>query len=146
MIKFGQVTAYDQKTGIATIKYIRPDACEKCGGCQHMSQESTITLKGDCKEGDWVLVELPDHRFLGATAIAYVIPLVLFLAGLLLGNALSGGNELWALLGCVIGLGLGVAAVWGCDRFIKGRPEWTPRIAQVYDQKPDTGVLGCGQE
>jgi len=146
MIKFGQVTAYDKAKGLATITYIRPDACEKCGGCNAMSQQGTITLKCDCKEGDWVRVELPDNRFLSATAMAYAIPLLLFLGGLLLGNALSGGNELWAMGGSVIGLGLGIGAVWLCDRLIKGRPEWTPHVAQIYDHKPDTGVLGCGQE
>ena len=111
-----------------------------------MSQQGAMTLKCDCKEGDWVRVELPDNRFLSATAMAYAIPLLLFLGGLLLGNALSGGNELWAMGGSMIGLGLGVGAVWLCDRLIKGRPEWTPHVAQIYDYKPDTGVLGCGQE
>ncbi len=146
MIKFGQVTAYDPKTRQATIQYIRPDACEKCGGCSSMSQTGSITLKADCKEGDWVRVELPDGRFLSATAMAYVIPLVLFVGGLLLGNALSGGSELWAMVGCLIGLGLGLVGMKLCDRVISGKPEWTPHIAQVYDQKPDTGVLGCGRE
>jgi len=31
MIKFGQVQAYDKTTGEATIVYMRPDACAKCG-------------------------------------------------------------------------------------------------------------------
>ncbi len=146
MIKFGQVTAYNAETHMATITYIRPDACEKCGGCNTMSQQKTITLKGDCREGDWVRVELPDNRFLSATVMAYVIPLLLFVAGLFLGNALSGGNELWALLGSLAGLALGFCAMRLCDRLISGRPEWTPHIAQVYDSKPDTGMLGCGKE
>lgn len=146
MIKFGQVTAYDAKTRMATITYIRPDACEKCGGCSTMSQQRTIALKGDCKQGDWVRVELPDNRFLSATLMAYVIPLLLFVGGLFLGNALSGGSELWALAGSLSGLVLGLFAMRLCDRLIAGRPEWTPHIAQVYDQKPDTGILGCGKE
>lgn len=146
MIKFGQVTAYNAQTRMATITYIRPDACEKCGGCNAMSQTGSITLKADCKEGDWVRVELPDNRFLSATLMAYVIPLVGFVGGLFLGNLLSGGNELWAMGGSLIGLGLGLVGMKLCDKLISGKPEWTPHIAQVYDQKPDTGVLGCGRE
>ncbi len=146
MIKFGQVTAYDTATKTATITYIRPDACEKCGGCTAMSQTGSITLKADCKEGDWVRVELPDNRFLSATLMAYVLPLVCFVVGLLLGSQFSGGNELWAMGGSVIGLGLGLVGMKACDKLITGRPEWTPRVAEVYDQKPDTGILGCGQE
>ena len=115
MIKFGQVTAYNTATKMATISYIRPDACEKCGGCNAMSQTGSITLKADCKEGDWVRVELPDNRFLSATFMAYVIPLIFFVAGLLLGNSLSGGNELWAMGGSLIGLGLGLACMKICD-------------------------------
>lgn len=146
MIKFGQVTEYNEKTRMATISYIRPDACEKCGGCNAMSQNSSIILKADCREGDWVRVELPDHRFLSATAMAYVIPLILFVGGLLAGNALSGGSELWAALGALIGLGLGLVCMKLCDLLISGRPEWTPHVAEVYDHKPDTGILGCGRE
>ena len=111
-----------------------------------MSQQGTITLKCDCKEGDWVRVELPDNRFLSATAMAYAIPLLLFLGGLLLGNALSGGNELWAMGGSLMGLAVGLVGMKLCDKLISGKPEWTPHIAQVYAQKPDIGVLGCGQE
>ncbi len=146
MIKFGQVTAYNEANKTATITYIRPDACEKCGGCSSMSQTGSITLKADCKLGDWVRVELPDGRFLSATVMAYAIPLVTFLIGLFAGYQLSGQNELWALAGSLLGLGLGMVAMRLCDRFIAGKPEWTPHVAQVYDHKPDTGVLGCGKE
>jgi positive regulator of sigma E activity len=143
MIKFGQVTAYEPNTRKATITYIRPDACEKCRGCGTMSQQGTITLVGDCKEGDWVRVELPDNRFLSATVVAYVIPLICFVAGLLLGNMVS---EPVALCGSLLGLALGMVCMHIFDKFVSGKPEWTPRIAEVYDHKPDTGVLGCGRE
>ena len=33
MIKFGQVKAYNPKTCMATIAYVRPDACAKCNAC-----------------------------------------------------------------------------------------------------------------
>ena len=69
MIKFGQVQAYDKTTGEATIVYMRPDACAKCGACGGGGKSRSIRLKADCAVGDWVKVELPDGRFLGATAL-----------------------------------------------------------------------------
>ena len=62
MIKFGQVQAYDKTTGEATIVYMRPDACAKCGACGGGGKSRSIRLKADCAVGDWVKVELPDGR------------------------------------------------------------------------------------
>jgi len=143
MIKFGQVTAYDEAEGKATITYIRPEACAKCGGCGSMSQTGSIELKADCKVGDWVKVSLPDGRFMTATLLAYVIPLIGFLAGLFLGYSLSGQNELWAVAGAMIGLAICALGLRINEKRIAGKPEWTPHVAAVYDHRPDLDDLGC---
>lgn len=144
MIKFGQVTAYNEKTGVATITYIRPEACAKCGGCGALTQTGTIDLKADCKVGNWVKVVLPDGRFMTATALAYIIPLAGFLIGLFAGNALSGGNELWALGGSLTGLGLCLIGLKWNEKRIAGKPEWTPHVAEVYTERPDSlDAIGC---
>lgn len=143
MIKFGQVTAYDEATQTATISYVRPDACAKCGGCSSMNQQGTIRLKAKCAVGNWVKVALPDERFLSATVVAYVIPLVCLLGGLFLGYFLSGRSEGWALAGSAVGLALSLGVLRLNERHIAGRPEWTPRVAQVYETKPDMDDLGC---
>ena len=144
MVKFGQVTAYDPKTGVATITYIRPEACAKCGACGGLSQTSSIDLKADCEVGNWVKVVLPDSRFMQATLVAYIIPLIGFLAGLFAGNALSGGNELWALGGSLMGLAVCLLGMKLNDRRIAGKPEWTPHVAQVYTERPaDLDAIGC---
>lgn len=144
MIKFGQVTAYDEKTGMATISYIRPEACAKCGGCGALTQTGTITLKANCQTGNWVKVVLPDGRFMTATALAYIVPLIAFLAGLFAGNALSGGSELWALGGSLIGLAVSVLGLKLNEKRIAGKPEWTPHVAQVYTERPDSlDAIGC---
>lgn len=99
MIKFGQVQAYDKTTGEATIVYMRPDACAKCGACGGGGKSRSIRLKADCAVGDWVKVELPDGRFLGATALAYALPLACFLLGLFLATACRAGwscGRFWA--------------------------------------------------
>jgi len=144
MIKFGQVVAYNEKTGMATINYIRPEACAKCGACGGLSQTGSIDLKADCEVGNWVKVVLPDGRFMTATALAYVIPLIGFLAGLFLGSTLSGGNELWALGGSMIGLFICLLGLKLNEKRIAGRPEWTPHVEQVYAERPDDlDAIGC---
>lgn len=144
MTKFGRVSAYNQKTGMVTVVYARPDACEKCGACGGKSQSGRIELKADCKIGEWVRVELPDGRFLRATALAYAMPLGGLLLGLLLGYALSGGAEGWALAGSLIGLSCCVLALWLNEKRIANKPEWTPKIVAVYPEKPKLSDIGCG--
>lgn len=144
MIKFGRVNDFDPRTGMATITYVRPDACAKCGACGSLNQSGEIRLKADCAVGNWVRVELPDGRFLHATALAYVVPLVGFLLGLWLGYSLSGGQELWALGGSLLGLGICTALLRVVEKRIAGRAEWTPRVTAVYDQKPEIDDIGCG--
>ncbi len=144
MIKFGQVVAYNEKTGMATINYIRPEACAKCGACGGLSQTGSIDLKADCEVGNWVKVVLPDGRFMTATALAYVIPLIGFLAGLFLGSSLSGGSELWALGGSMIGLLICLIGLKLNEKHIAGKPEWTPHVEQVYTERPDDlDAIGC---
>ncbi len=143
MTKFGLVSAYDEKEGVATVEYVRPDACAKCGACGSQSHTGSIRLKVDCKAGDWVRVELPDGRFMKATALAYVLPLCGFLLGLLLGYALSSQSEGWAVAGSLLGLGVCLLALRLNERRIAGRPEWTPRVVEVYPEKPDVDDFGC---
>lgn len=145
MIKFGQVINYDPETQTATVQYARPEACEKCGACSGgKTHEGQISLKAECKAGDWVKVELPDGRFLHATAIAYLFPLALFFIGLLAGYALSGQNELVALLCSMVTLGISLGILKLNERRIAGKPEWTPRVTQVYGEKPEMEDIGCG--
>lgn len=146
MTKFGQVYEYNVATGMASVRFTRPETCAKCGGCGAGSQQGSVTLKANCKVGDWVRVELPEGRFLSATAIAYVVPLVLFFVGLGLGWLLGGGSDLWMLAGALLGIGLSVGILYVVNRRISGKPEWTPRIVEVYETAPDMSQIGCGGE
>ena len=143
MIKFGRVTAYDEATQTATIAYERPEACAKCGGCGSMSQTGTIELKAVCEVGNWVKVVLPDGRFMTATLMAYIIPLICFLVGLFAGFRMSDGSELWAVGGSLIGLGVSLIVLRLNEKRIAGKPEWTPHVEAVYTDKPDMDAFGC---
>ena len=143
MIKFGEVYEYNEQKRVASIRFERPDACKKCGACGSLAQTGVIALKGDCKVGDWVKVEYPESRFLEATAIAYVIPLIGLLAGLALGWLLGGGNDVAMLAGALVGLGLSAGILYMVEKRVSGKPEWTPRITAVYEELPTEEQIGC---
>ena len=144
MTKFGEVIGYDPQSGVAVIRYTRPEACAKCGACGGKAQETVIRLKTTeaCRVGNWVKVELPGGRFLHAAALAYAVPLGLFLAGLLLGYRWLGG-EGPAILTGLLGLALGMLFLRLKDRALAGRPEWTPHITAVYEDRSAVDALGC---
>ena len=146
MTKFGQVYEYNEETKMATVRFERPDACKKCGACGNGSQTGTITLKADCKVGDWVRVELPEGRFLSATALIYVLPLFGLLLGLGLGWLLGNGSDIAMLIGAIACVGLSVGALYFIDKRIAGKPEWTPRVTEVYSSLPDIEQIGCMPE
>ena len=143
MIKFGQAVEVQPDKGTATIRFSRPEACSKCGACGSLSQTGTITLQADCKVGEWVRVEMPEGRFLEATAITYVIPLVGLIAGIAAGWLLSGGTDGLTLVGALAGLALSAGVLFLIDKRISGRPEWTPRVTAVYDSLPTEEEIGC---
>ena len=146
MTKFGQAVEVQPDKGTATIRFSRPEACSKCGACGALSQTGTITLAADCKVGDWVRVELPEGRFLEATAFAYVLPLAGLLLGIGLGWLLGGGADGYTVLGAVAGLGLSAVMLKVVDKRVSGKPEWTPHITAVYDEAPDLDSIGCHAE
>jgi len=143
MIKFGQVADRNDSKGLVTVRFERPEACKSCGACGSGSQKGEVTLLSDCQIGEWVRVELPEGRFLQATALVYVIPLAGLLLGLFLGLKLGAGSDLWTVLGAVIGIVLSLLILYVIDKRVSQKPEWSPKITAVYPDKPTLEDLGC---
>ena len=143
MTQFGFVSAYDEKTRMATIEYMRPDACDKCSACGTAAQKGAIILRADCAVGNWVRIELPEKKFLQAAVLAYGVPLVCFLAGLMLGQWIT-GSELGGIGGALVGLAVSLGMLRMNEKRIKGRPEWSSRVTEVYTEKPTVEAIGCG--
>ncbi|MCL2866511.1 MAG: SoxR reducing system RseC family protein [Clostridia bacterium] len=107
-----------EKTGLVvkalgqqlTVSFCRDTDCGKCNACFIGRKNMLITLNGEAKEGDRVVVQMPEAGILKASALAYAIPLAGLLAGLGIGNAL-GGNDLYTGLGGLTGLALSLLAV-----------------------------------
>jgi sigma-E factor negative regulatory protein RseC len=144
MIKFGLIIGKNEKSGMVTIRFDRPEACGNCHACGYGQKNSEVTLPSDRSVGEWVRVELPENRFVQATALVYIIPLVGLLAGLLLGWLLGSGSDLVTVPAAVLGLVVAFVTLYMVDRRVSKNPGWAPRITDVYPDKPSSEDLGCG--
>ena len=138
MVRTGEVV--DKADGVLAVVFERPGACAHCNGCIKTNC-NRVDIPGEAEVGDTIDVEMPDRSVVGASAIAYILPLALFLAGLFAGNGLHGtlaramdANIFSAICG-LAGLALGLLAVHAVDRALRGRKGWQPQIIAVH--KPE---------
>ncbi len=100
--------------GSAMVVHLRQSACSgdchKCSGCGAASE--TILLTADnligAKEGDLVTVRSDSRPVLKAAAVLYVVPVVLFFLGYLLGEMRWAQGALTGCLAFAAGIGLAV--------------------------------------
>ena len=114
--------------GSAQVVYLRQSACSgdchKCSGCGAAEQTMIFTARNPigARPGDIVNVESATGPVLKAAAVLYMLPLVLFIAGYLLGMQ-------WHLGGVTGGLSfvLGIGLVIVYDRLVmkKKNTEYT---------------------
>ena len=102
--------------GTAKVMHIRESACSgdchKCSGCGAAKETLFLTAKNAirARPGDMVRIESASGPVMAATAVFYLVPMVLFFLGYFL------GETLWTLGGLVGGLafalGIGLAVVY----------------------------------
>ena len=103
MIRTGRVVEANQ--GSLKVCFDRPEMCASCGKCGvHGEHQELVTVDGEAAAGSWVQVEMPDAQVVKVSLIAYVIPLVFLMAGLVIGQNVLGSDG-WAA-----GLGVGLLA------------------------------------
>lgn len=109
--------------GTAQVLHLRQSACSgdchKCGGCGAAEQKLLLTVENPigAKPGDEVVIASRTGPVLGAAVMLYVVPLVLFIGGYILGESQWGKGPLTGLLGFLLALIL--AGLF--DRLILGR-------------------------
>ena len=87
---YGVVT--DVKNGIASVAFQRSEMCSHCNICSSTGNnmmEITVKNSLNVKPGDKVTVSFETSKLLKASLICYVIPLVIFVAGLFIGYSIS---------------------------------------------------------
>lgn len=125
--------------GTAQVVHIRQSACSgechSCSGCG--AQKQAVLLKAQnpigAKPGDWVTVESATGPVLLAAAVLYMVPILLFVAGYLVGEHLWTKGPLVGILGFVLGLVL--ARVY--DRAVAKKK--TVYTITGFANKPRTG-------
>ncbi len=142
MTQFGIVT--QSGNGRSTLTFSRPEACEKCGACGGTKHKHTLEIDGEYPVGHWLRVEMPEGRFLQASALAYALPLAALMIGLLAGYFLPGRSEAGGIIGALLGLGLSLCALrlWG--RRMAQDKGWQPTVTGEYADKPSQADIGCG--
>lgn len=142
MTEFGIVT--QSGNGRSTLAFARPEACEKCGACGGVKHKHTLEIAGEYPVGHWLRVEMPEGRFLQASALAYALPLAALMIGLLAGYFALGRSEAGGIAGALLGLALALGALWLQGRRIARDGDWQPAVTGEYADKPTQADIGCG--
>ena len=128
--------------GTANVIRIRESACSgdchKCSGCgaaqQTMLFEAVNAI--GAKPGDMVIVKTESGPVLKAAAVLYLMPIVLFVAGYVLGDWLLHLGGLWGCIAFVLGIAL--AAVY--DRKVAGKEKTVYTITGYAQTKGDNDL------
>ena len=126
--------------GYVEVKVRRTSACasaHNCGSCDHCSfMENAPEIKVVAEDpygagvGDTVTVESASARVLGAAALLYIVPLVLFFLGYFVGGSLG-----WSEAGAIAlgggGFLLGLLGAFALDRRMKKRDNVTFKVVSI---------------
>jgi sigma-E factor negative regulatory protein RseC len=136
------VTALDG--GDAKIRFLRGSACAHCGACLTVGEsEMEITLKNSlgAKIGERVSVDLSPKRVVQASLLAYAVPLVLLVGGVLVGSRIAD----WVGLTLGIGAcGIGYLILRLVEKRIKRTHDFQPRMERILDEHEEVPEDSCG--
>lgn len=141
MVRSGIVI--EQKDGVMTLLFDRPEACEKCGQCDGRQHNTTLDLPGDGTVGDRVEVDMPSGRVAQAALLAYAIPVAFLLGGLLVAGpirrtlSLPLNSDLFTIICAVLGLAIGWLVMRLISKKAETRRHFLPRVVAIYPaEKP----------
>ena len=129
----GEITRV--QNGRIQVTFCRPEACAACGACEGGKKEHAIWVQGEGRVGDIAVVEMPDRMVAKASLLAYGLPLVCLLAGMILGSAITGGKDAGVIIGAAAGLAAGLLTLKLTEKRRTNRKEWTPRVVEVLAGK-----------
>ncbi len=132
----------------ALVRTHRSEACHHClaqSACGAMGGGKEIRLEVRnpirAQAGDRVELALPEHVFLKASLVLYLIPLAAVMGGAVLGlfvaAPLGWSEDQAGMLLAGIGLVGSLAAVFGLNRRLSARREFVPRIVRVLPPLPE---------
>ena len=128
----GEITQV--KNGMMQITFCRPEACAACNACEGGKKEHAIWVRGEGRVGEIAIVDMPDRMVAKASFIAYGIPLITLLIGMIAGNLVTGGGDAGTAAGAAAGLAAGLLFLKITEKSRAGRDEWSPRVVDVLEK------------
>ena len=99
-----------------------------------MRNSELLTVFGEAEVGDFVDVQMPEGHVFQAALLAYAVPLLFLIIGLIVGDTL-GLTDIWSLLLAAAGLALGFVLARMADKYLRTLKKWRPAVLKAY--KPD---------
>lgn len=134
MERIGEVTAVRGEW--LEVTFCRPADCEKCNACHGGQKQTVLHLRGQAAIGDTAVVEMPTETFMRASALAYALPLLLMMAGLLLGSGLFPHRaDLAGCIGAISGLAVAALVLKLTEKHRRREAHWQPRLTQIIPKE-----------
>ena len=115
--------------------FMRGAACARCGACLTVGEaEMEIALPNTlgAKVGDRVSVDLSPKRVVQASLLAYAVPLILLIAGVLVGSKYAD----WAGLALgVFACGIGYLILRIVEKKCAKSKQFQPRMTRILDEQ-----------
>ena len=140
--------------GYAWVETQRRSACGACSASDGCGTGTLAKVWGErrvrvraistwpLRPGDAVIVGLAEGALLGGSLLVYLLPIVLLLAGALLGQAaFAGAGEEPVILAGAAGLGLGFLAARLVSRRLRNDARFQPVVMQRLDASPRVAAL-----
>ena len=137
----------DSMGDLLKVHIVRNEACGECRACfsGYMKKDMEIEAKNlcDAEVGDWVELELQENAFMNAVLILYGIPLVGFLAGILLGYFVVG--QFLPITESLTAVVFGFLGIFLCYKWIKSQnPRWeNGKYRPLAVSLAEEGEEGC---
>ena len=121
------------------VKLVRHTACGNCGACQLGDEQKDIMLvaknSAGAKMGDLVEVTMATDSVLSAAFIMYVIPLAGLMIGLLIGQALFNGSDVYSALSGLVLMSLMFLVIKLNDKKFLKNDKYTAHILKVLQSE-----------
>ena len=130
-------TVVSLNSGNAVIQFKRSSMCAHCGACEVAGRDSMrveLPNRLGAGVGDSVRVSMSGKSLVSASVLAYVIPLALFLAGVLIGVQFS------ELAGIVLGIlfcGVSFFVLRAVERKIGPTKRYEPVMTEIIERKEE---------
>jgi sigma-E factor negative regulatory protein RseC len=145
MREIGRVASVSDSTAVVAMR--ASGACKKCGLCMAAGDGKEVLLLArnevGAEQGDAVEIEITAGRVLVAAFALYMLPVLMTIAGFLVGNAITGGSEesVLPIVLAVVFLAASFVAVWALDSRTRKRERRDATVIRVLsDEDADSRI------